>query len=373
MSGSGLLVVVGDLLLDREVLGSVDRLCPEAPVPVLRETSILDRPGGAGLGALFAASGDREVVLIAAVSADDAGDRLRELVTGAGVRLVELPLHGPTPEKIRLRSAGHLLMRLDRGDAPVPVGRAPAEALAALHGAGAILVCDYGRGVSAQPQLRAALTERAQCAPLVWDPHPRGEAPVPAARLVTPNRAEADGFVAARANGSTSGEWPLAAVLRPVGVPDTVNGKGSKGNGNGRHHAPTPLDAATSDLASAASAAVRLRRLWSAGAVVVTLAERGAVLSDGVHPPLLIPTPFPAHGDGCGAGDRFAAAAVSALAGGANALDAVTAAVTAATAYVAAGGALALHPELHRRSDGAPPVGTPGSRSLSTVDEGSET
>ncbi len=42
----GPLVVVGDLLLDREVLGRVERLCPEAPVPVLAEESIMDRPGG---------------------------------------------------------------------------------------------------------------------------------------------------------------------------------------------------------------------------------------------------------------------------------------------------------------------------------------
>jgi len=56
---------------------------------------------------LFAAAGTgddqpgppgREVVLVAALSADDAGDRLRELLARAGVRLVELPLDGPTPD-----------------------------------------------------------------------------------------------------------------------------------------------------------------------------------------------------------------------------------------------------------------------------------
>src|SRR5205085_702113 len=87
---------------------------------------------------------------------------------------------------------------------------------------------------------------------------------------------------------------------------------GTKGGGNGhpgahRHEAPRPPRADTADLANAAGAAVRLRRLWSAGAVVVTLAERGGVLSDGVHPPLLVPTPFPARGDSCGAGDLGAA------------------------------------------------------------------
>jgi len=353
-------VVVGDLLLDREVLGSVDRLCPEAPVPVLKETSVLDRPGGAGLAAVLAA-GDREVVLVAAVSADEAGDRLREIVAAAGVRLVALPLDGPTPEKIRLRAGAHLLLRLDRGDdAPATIGRAPADALVALHAAGAILVSDYGRGITAQPQVRMALAERAHRAPVVWDPHPKGEQPVAAARLVTPNGTEAAGFTRGNVH---SGEWPLTAALRLDRPPSPdgghaahgangmnahgangVNGHGPNGNG---HRKP-----ADRELAAAAGNAVRLRRLWSAGAVVVTMADRGAVLSDGVRPPLLVPAPFPAHGDSCGAGDRFAATAVTAFAGGADMLDAVTAAVASATAYVAAGGALALH----RRADVAAPV-----------------
>jgi hypothetical protein len=53
---AGPLVIVGDVLLDREVIGTVDRLCPEAPVPVLAQQSTVDRPGGAGLAATLAAS-----------------------------------------------------------------------------------------------------------------------------------------------------------------------------------------------------------------------------------------------------------------------------------------------------------------------------
>ena len=364
------LVVVGDVLLDREVLGTVDRLCPEAPVPVLAESEVLDRPGGAGLAALFAglaAGGDhavtgsrehaapgraaREVVLIAAVSADAAGDRIRELLARAGVRLVEVPLLGPTPEKIRLRAGDHLLMRLDRGHGASGIGVAPPAAFAAIHDAGAILVSDYGRGVTAHPELRAALTERAQCVPVVWDPHPRGGHPVPATRLVTPNRSEAAGFVAATLSAAHSGEWPLATTL--PAHPTNGNGNGHA-NGNGRTNGHGKANGAgISELADAAGMAVRLRRHWGANAVSVTLAERGAVLSDGVHPPLLVPAPFAARGDSCGAGDRFAGAAVAALAEGSTVLDAVLGGVTAATAYVAAGGALALCPERHEQAEAA--------------------
>jgi D-beta-D-heptose 7-phosphate kinase/D-beta-D-heptose 1-phosphate adenosyltransferase len=378
------LVVVGDVLLDREVLGTVERLCPEAPVPVFDQMEVLDRPGGAGLAALFtssaAASGPpgrthpgrapREVVLVAAVSDDPAGDRIRELLARARVRLVEVPLLGPTPEKIRLRAGGHLLMRLDRGGGPTEIGAAPAEAIEAIREAGAILASDYGRGVCAHPQLRATLTERAQGVPLVWDPHVRGGHPVPATRLVTPNRAEATGFASSNLAGTHSGEWPVTTALHPRlndGAALRTNGNGhAAGNGNGRassngngkgraagngHGTAPHQDASTADLAQAAGMAVRLRRYWGASAVVVTLDERGAVLSDGVHPPLLVPTPFSARGDSCGAGDRFASAALASLSEGSSILEAVTTAVTAATAYVAAGGALALCPELHERID----------------------
>jgi D-beta-D-heptose 7-phosphate kinase / D-beta-D-heptose 1-phosphate adenosyltransferase len=389
------LVVVGDLLLDREVLGTVERLCPEAPVPVLDEAEVLDRPGGAGLAALFAGpvsagrtpsgrgqpahgrdhtiSGraPREVVLVAAVSADAAGDRLRALLAHAGVRLVELPLLGPTVEKIRLRAGDHLLMRLDRGSGTSEIGPAPAEAVAAIREAGAILVSDYGRGVAGHPQLRAALTERAQCVPLVWDPHPRGGHPVATTRLVTPNRSEATTFVASNLGTSNSGEWPLTTALQahPIGAAaghadaaghyhaagnhnaagNDLGGPNGNGNGHGRKH--DHGDASTAGLAQTAGAAVRLRRFWGASAVAVTVDDRGAVLSDGVHPPLLIPTPFVVRGDSCGAGDRFASAAAVSLSEGGSILEAVTAAVAAATGYVAAGGALAICPELHERAD----------------------
>jgi bifunctional ADP-heptose synthase (sugar kinase/adenylyltransferase) len=261
---------------------------------------------------------------------------------------------------------------------------ASAAALEAIREAGAILASDYGRGVCAHPQIRAVLAERAQGVPLVWDPHPRGGQPVPATRLVTPNRAEAARFVSSNPGSAHSGEWPLTAPLSARTAdgfaahaggnghaPGNGNGRAGSngnghaagngngraaGNGNGRAagngHGPAPhSDAATNDLAQAAGMAVRLRRYWGASAVVVTLDDRGAVLSDGVHPPLLVPTPFSARGDSCGAGDRFASAALASLSEGSSILEAVTTAVTAATAYVAAGGALSLCPELHERTD----------------------
>src|SRR2546423_3788789 len=131
--------------------------------------------------------------------------------------------------------------------------------------------------MAAQPEVRMALAERAHCAPVVWDPHPKGGQPVPGTRLVTPNGKEAAGFT----NGSVhSGEWPLTAALRIDRPPSPGPNHNGNGNGNGHRKPAAPPDR---DLAAAAGNAVRLRPLWSARAGVVTMAGRGAGLSDGVH------------------------------------------------------------------------------------------
>src|SRR5204863_7642991 len=90
------LVVVGDALLDRDVEGRVERLCPEAPAPVVDELVTRSRPGGAGLAAALAAADGRDVALITALARDEPGEELRALLAAAGVELVDLGLEGPT-------------------------------------------------------------------------------------------------------------------------------------------------------------------------------------------------------------------------------------------------------------------------------------
>jgi len=285
------LVIVGDTLLDRDIDGAVHRIAPDAPAPVLDQEHVRERPGGAGLAALLAAADGHEVALVTAIADDAAGARLTELLTAAGVQVYALPLPGPTPEKVRLRAGGQVLLRLDRGGDPQPPGDAPPAALRLLRDASAILVSDYGRGVAGHPALRAALAETA--APVVWDPHPDGPAPVPDTRLVTPNLAEACKL------------------------------SGDAGGG--------------SDLAVAQRAGHLLRQRWRAGAVAVTCGADGAVLCHSGPTPLMA-APAAVQGDPCGAGDRFATAAALALAAGARVSEAVREAVATATAYVAAGG-----------------------------------
>jgi rfaE bifunctional protein nucleotidyltransferase chain/domain/rfaE bifunctional protein kinase chain/domain len=287
------MVVVGDTLLDRDVEGRVQRVAPDAPAAVLDEESVTDRPGGAGLAAMFATGHGYDVALVTALAADSGGARLSELLTAAGVAVYALPLPGATPEKVRLRAQGHVLLRLDRGGtAAPPLGDAPAAALAVLRDASAILVSDYGRGVARHPQLREAI-EHAN-APVIWDPHPHGPPPVPGVQLVTPNEAEVRRLAGDAGGGST--------------------------------------------LTAAQRAGHLLRQRWRAGAVAVTVGARGAILCHAGPTPLVVPTPATADGDTCGAGDRFAASAALALASGALVSEAVQEAVAAATAYVTGGG-----------------------------------
>ncbi|MFI5908035.1 PfkB family carbohydrate kinase [Dactylosporangium sp. NPDC051541] len=285
---SARLVVVGDTLLDRDVDGSVRRVSPDAPALVLDEESTVDRPGGAGRAATLAAADGLDVTLVTALADDAGGLRLAELLTAADVRLHAVRLPGATPEKVRLRARGQVLLRLDRGGADPAPPADPGDLRPLFDAADAILVSDYGRGLTARPGLRAALTETGT--PIVWDPHPRGSAPVPGVRLATPNEAEA------RLLSDDAG-------------------------GGGR-------------IAAATRAGQELRRRWRAGAVAVTTGAAGAVLCHAGPTPLVVPAPQVAEGDTCGAGDRFAATATAALAAGALPSEAVAAAVAAATAAI---------------------------------------
>src|SRR5215217_6020321 len=98
-------VVVGDVVLDRDVDGRSDRLCPDAPVPVVDVTSRRESPGGAGLTALLVAASGARVTLVAPL-ADDDGGRVLARHLEPHLALVPLGHEGATRRKVRVRSAG---------------------------------------------------------------------------------------------------------------------------------------------------------------------------------------------------------------------------------------------------------------------------
>ncbi|MFD4211063.1 PfkB family carbohydrate kinase, partial [Micromonospora tulbaghiae] len=179
-TGRRRLVVVGDVLLDRDITGTADRLSPEAPVPVVADTHSTDRPGGAGLAALLAAGEPGwHVTLVCGLGQDGPGARAGALLEEAGVDVINLATSGNTPVKTRVRAADRTLLRFDTPAAPLPLGTLPDQVHARLAEAAAVLVCDYGRGITSHEELRQALTDAATGRPLVWDPHPKGAVPVP--------------------------------------------------------------------------------------------------------------------------------------------------------------------------------------------------
>jgi D-beta-D-heptose 7-phosphate kinase / D-beta-D-heptose 1-phosphate adenosyltransferase len=318
------LVVVGDALLDLDLDGRAERLAPDAPVPVVDDPTERPRPGGAALAATLAAVLDRrEVVLVTALARDEPAATLRELLELAGVTVADLGLAGPTAEKIRVRADGRSLLRLDRGSRPGRVGPLGDAARRAIARAAAVLVADYGRGVAADPAVRAALAARHTRVPLIWDPHPKGADPIPGARLATPNRAEAARFAA------------------------QVTGEG---------------------LAAVTARARALAARWRAAGVAVTLGPAGALLVEGGGAPLVVPAAAAPGGDPCGAGDRFASAAAGLLADGALPSEAVGGAVTAATAFVAAGGAAAVRAPAPAPAPSGPPAATAMERAQALVE-----
>jgi len=287
------ITVVGDSLLDEDVLGRVRGLSPDAAVPVLETREQRSRPGGAGLVAALLQRDGHEVRLVTALSDDSGGARLRRYLDG--VEIVAVPSGAPTPVKRRLRADGRTICRVDESCDPAPPPRAHAEALEAVGDADALLVADYGRGMTADPRLRASLERRAAEVPLVWDPHPRGADPVAAARLVTPNLTEA----------------AAAAGTRP-----------------------RPADAG--------EAARRLSRRYGCSGIVVTLGEHGALLLERGGDEQRLPAEPVPDADTCGAGDRFAATAAAVLAAGGDRREAVAGAIAAAGAFLAGGGVSSL-------------------------------
>jgi D-beta-D-heptose 7-phosphate kinase / D-beta-D-heptose 1-phosphate adenosyltransferase len=272
-------------VVDRDPIGDVARVAADAPVPVVEQPRERMRPGGAGLAASLAAAG-ADVSLITSASDADADRAAVERLRAAGVTVHAAHRAAPVPQKIRVRTADHVLLRLDRGVRSSSAGAFPTAGLDGLDRSDAILVSDYGGEVVRMID-PALLRPRAR-RPLVWDPHRIGTEPV-AGAVVTPNLDEA---VA----------WAGTEVDRDP-------------------------------VATASRAAATLSERWHPAAACITLGRDGALVVDGQRSLVRGPGAGPVT-DACGAGDRFAATLTLGLAAGLRVIDATEAAVEQATAFV---------------------------------------
>ncbi|MGD7001686.1 D-glycero-beta-D-manno-heptose 1-phosphate adenylyltransferase [Corynebacterium halotolerans] len=295
-------VVVGDVLLDIDTVGTARRLSPDGPVPVVDVVAETPRPGGAGLAARLLKESGVTTTLVTLMGEDESSILLAGTLDG--VNLVAGDSGHPTPVKKRLLAEGQVVARTDHHCAPTATAPVTEEMLAAVRSASAVLVSDYGRGLTADPDLREALREVAAKIPVVWDPHPNGADPVEGVTAVTPNLAE----------------------LRAV------------------------ADHGAEDTRGMSQAAAALLEQWPARSAVVTLGEKGAAVFGRGTLPQFVPAIASTSADACGAGDRFAGSLTAQLATGAPLADAVATAVQEAGSFLAGGGVATLDEEIRGES-----------------------
>jgi D-beta-D-heptose 7-phosphate kinase/D-beta-D-heptose 1-phosphate adenosyltransferase len=190
-------LVVGDLMLDRFVLGSVDRISPEAPIPVFQIKDQRPMPGGAGNVATNVVALGGTATLIGVTGDDEAGQVLTGLL-GDQPRLVACTVVDatrPTSVKTRYVAQGQQVLRAD-SEQRHAIGADVATRLlqmidAALPEVGAIVLSDYGKGVLTPDILRQIIAKAAtRNISVVVDPYGRDFARYKQADYVSPNRAE---------------------------------------------------------------------------------------------------------------------------------------------------------------------------------------
>jgi len=185
-------LVVGDVMLDRYWYGAVDRISPEAPVPVVRITREEERCGGAANVAFNAASLGAQASLLTVVGDDEASHKLEAIVAKTGIRThFGRDADLKTTVKLRVIGRQQQLLRLDFENTPksevLASQTAAFSGLLPLHDA--VLFSDYGKGGLAHVEDMIAQA-RALHKPILIDPKGSDYSRYRNASVITPNRAE---------------------------------------------------------------------------------------------------------------------------------------------------------------------------------------
>jgi D-beta-D-heptose 7-phosphate kinase / D-beta-D-heptose 1-phosphate adenosyltransferase len=302
--GNVAITVVGDLMLDEYVYGSVERISPEAPVPIVRARSNEYRLGGAANVARQIAELGATVTLVGMVGDDAAGDTLRRLCKESGIATQSILTVGnrPTTRKLRILSQSQQLLRIDWEDYQ-PASDENCEAMLQwVRNAAppdALIFSDYAKGVLT-PALMTGLLQNPnpRVRTIVVDPKHRDFIRYHGAKILTPNLRE------------------LAAAADCAFDPDDLP-----------------------SIAAAARAQIQKGRFES---LVVTLGDRGMLIVSADCSDVLIPALKRAVYDVTGAGDTATAVLTACLATGASVTTAARIANTAAGLAVGEIGAVAV-------------------------------
>ena len=315
-------LVVGDLILDQYIKGAVERISPEAPVPILLQTGMFYTPGGAANVANNLSSLGAKVTVVGRIGNDLEGHQLKKLLKERKIRTAGIfedrRVH--TTLKTRIIAHQQQLVRVDRemvvDDAD---GSFYDKSIAPFlrqnfDDFDAVIISDYGKGI-VQPQLVQDVTTMAgkRNIPVVVDPkveHLKFYGPVSS---ITPNRKEAE-------NAMKSLE------------PDTRKKFGIL---------KTRLDS----IDSVKKSGVGLLNYLAIDSLLITLGEDGMCLIEQGKEPLHIPTRAREVFDVSGAGDTVISVFALALAAGAKKKEAADIANHAAGIVVAKIGAASVTPE----------------------------
>lgn len=217
------ILCVGDVMLDRFIHCDMERISPEAPVPVLRTRYAHEMPGGAGNVASNIVSLGGRAVLTALVGRDEPGRSLRAILAerpGIVDNLIETR-HRPTICKTRFIAANQQVVRADEESqlpqTPEEAASLAAAALAWIGQVNAVILADYGKGVLHASTIRALMDAAREAGiPVFVDPKQRDFSRYRGAACITPNLRE----LAAASNLPVGTEAEVVLAARQV-LPQT--------------------------------------------------------------------------------------------------------------------------------------------------------
>jgi len=222
-------LVVGDAILDRYVTGTVGRISPEAPIPVLRHADEYEKAGGMAAVARNLARLNARVGVAAVVGDDDDGHAIRTRLSDLGVHCAGLVVENgrPTTRKTRFVAASQhaqqQILRVDREVAAPLADKTEAALLDVVrHALGrvqAIVLSDYDKGVLRGP-LCAKVIEASRRAgvPVIVDPKGGDFRRYRGATAVTPNRKEAGGHAGIAIESADDARTAAEALLKDLGL-----------------------------------------------------------------------------------------------------------------------------------------------------------
>lgn len=185
-------LVVGDVMLDRYWFGEVERISPEAPVPVVKVERVEERPGGAANVARNAAALGAQVSLLSVIGDDEAGRCLASLVRAEHIRAQLLPDASiATTVKLRVIGRQQQLLRVDFETRPsheVLLAKLD-DFERALPASDIVVLSDYAKGGLTHIE-RMISVARAAGKPVLVDPKGEDFERYRGATAITPNRAE---------------------------------------------------------------------------------------------------------------------------------------------------------------------------------------